>query len=158
MMHSYRKLVAAILLAAARSVVADVPPIPYLTPVPTVEPRVVVDPRTIELLAAALASETDVPRKALLLADLGRCPLPAVEAAIAGAFSDGNALVRAAAVRAAIDHSPELAKQAVSKVTADPSPEVRGEIARLAGKVGDDATIAKLISDADPRVCAADGG
>ena len=147
--------IAALLVSAACGFAGAAPLIPYNSPPPPLDPKPTVDPRTVTLLDEALAAETDSARKCALLADLGRCPSPAADAPVARAFADADALVRAAAARAALHRSPDLARAAIEKLTADASPAVRSEIARIAGQTGDDGRVADYVLDTDPAVAAA---
>lgn len=58
-----------------------------------------VHPRTIQLIDEAIAAETDLPRKTLLVRDLGLCPVPESAAILKRLLADPEPLVRAEAIR-----------------------------------------------------------
>ncbi len=147
-----RTLRAAIVLACACGATVQAQDyIPYGQLVaPAATTVLTVQPRTIELIDQTIRAETDLPRRIELIADFGRCPVPAAASVLNRLLADPDPRVRATAIRSLVAiQSADVAS--LKKLLTDPSPLVRRElvIAKLA------EAIVAGVKDADPAIRAA---
>jgi HEAT repeat protein len=123
-------------------------PIPY-GPIDVPQPvtTVTVKPRTVQLIDEAIRVENDLPRKAMLVRDLGLCPVPESAAILKRLLADPEPLVRAGAVNSLvmIDAADDAS---LAPLANDPSAVVRREL--VLAKYA--PAIVAGVTDADPAL------